>query len=154
MFSKSTEYALRAILYLARNSSMTHKVGIAELAEAISSPRSFTAKILQSLTRDNVLISSVTGPNGGFYLTDQAKKRSLQYVLGLLGEDTVITGCVLGLKECSSANPCPLHNQYKQIKPQLIHMMENKTIGDLANEMKGAITLSHENKRKRPGRRV
>ena len=148
MFSKSTEYALRAIISLARKSSDTQKVGIAELAEAIGSPRSFTAKILQLLTRDNRLISSVTGPNGGFYLTDKAKKKSLHYVLELLEDDTVITGCVLGLQECSSINPCPLHDQYRHIKPLLIDMLDNKTIADLANEMKGPITLSQENNRK------
>ncbi|MBL0008816.1 MAG: Rrf2 family transcriptional regulator [Saprospiraceae bacterium] len=48
MFSKSTEYALRAIIYLAQKSSVDHKIGITELSEAIDSPKSFTAKILQN----------------------------------------------------------------------------------------------------------
>lgn len=136
MFSKSTEYALRAIIYLAKKSSVERKVGITELSEAIDSPKSFTAKILQKLTKDNVLISSITGPNGGFYLTDQAKKKSLRHVLELLDEEEVISGCVLGLRECSEMNPCPMHAQYKHIKPQLLHMLDHKTIGDLAIEMK------------------
>lgn len=143
MFSKSTEYALRAIIYLAQRSSMENKIGITELADAIGSPKSFTAKILQNLTRDNRLISSITGPNGGFYLTDQAKKKSMLYVLELLEDDAVITGCVLGLKECSEANPCPLHAQYKFIKPKLLHMLEKKSIQDLADEMKDPRVVIH-----------
>jgi Rrf2 family protein len=136
MFSKSTEYALRAIIYLAQKSSADQKIGIGELSDAIGSPKSFTAKILQNLTRDNRLISSVTGPSGGFFLTDKAKTKSLLHVLKLMQEEEIITGCILGLKECSEINPCPLHHQYRLIKPQLMAMLDQKTIGELADEMK------------------
>ena len=150
MFSKSTEYALRAIIYLARKSSVDQKIGISELADAIGSPKSFTAKILQKLTKGNRFISSVTGPTGGFYLTEQAKKKSLLHVLTLLEDEGVITGCILGLRECSSVNPCPLHNQYQHIKPQLLDMLDHKTVNDLANEMKDPrIVIHHELKRPR-----
>lgn len=143
MFSKSTEYALRAIIYLAQKSSVENKIGITELADAIGSPKSFTAKILQNLTRGNRLISSVTGPNGGFYLTEQAKKKSLLHVLNLLEDEGIITGCILGLKECSEHNPCPLHSQYKHIKPQLLNMLDHKTIQEMANEMKDPRVVIH-----------
>lgn len=148
MFSKSTEYALRAIIYLAQKSSEDQKVGIAELAEAIGSPRSFTAKILQKLTRGNKLINSVTGPNGGFYLTDKAKRKSLLHVLTLLEDEGIITGCLLGLKECSEVNPCPMHSQYKEIKPLLLDMLDHKTIQQLANEMVDPKIVIHNIKRK------
>ncbi|MDZ4749840.1 MAG: Rrf2 family transcriptional regulator [Saprospiraceae bacterium] len=143
MFSKSTEYALRAIIYLAQKSSVDYKIGITELSEAIDSPKSFTAKILQKLTRGNRFISSSTGPTGGFYLTDQAKKKSLLHVLTLLEDEGIITGCILGLKECSEKNPCPMHSQYKIIKPQLLDMLDHKTIAELASEMKDPRVVIH-----------
>jgi len=143
MFSKSTEYALRAIIYLAQKSSVEQKIGITELADAIGSPKSFTAKILQKLTKDNKLISSTTGPSGGFFLTEQAKTKSLLHVLTLLEDEGIITGCILGLKECSSINPCPLHFQYQHIKPQLLDMLDHKSINDLAIEMKDPRVVIH-----------
>lgn len=143
MFSKSTEYALRAILYLAQKSSVELKIGITELSAAIDSPKSFTAKILQKLTKDNLLISSVTGPSGGFYLTDEAKKKSLLHVLTLLEDEGIITGCILGLKECSEINPCPMHSEYKKIKPQLLAMLDHKTIAELASEMRDPKVVIH-----------
>ena len=136
MFAKSTEYALRAIIYLAQKSSVHHKIGMAELSEAIDAPKSFTAKILQKLTKGNNLVSSITGPTGGFYLSEQAKKKSIFHVLTLLDEDHTISGCILGLKECSEINPCPMHTQYKKIRPQLLEMLDHKTIQEVANEMK------------------
>ena len=64
MFSKATEYALRATIFIAQNSSEEKKVGIQTIAKAIDSPQSFTAKILQLLTRDNKIISSAPGRHG------------------------------------------------------------------------------------------
>lgn len=74
MFSKATEYALRATIYIAQKSTEEKKIGIYEIAKAIDSPQSFTAKILQALTKENKIISSIRGPNGGFFITQEAKK--------------------------------------------------------------------------------
>ena len=135
MFSKSTEYALRAVIYIAREGTKDNKLGIAEIADSIDSPRSFTAKILQLLTADNKIISSVRGPHGGFYISEKAKKLPVRSILKAMGDDEMLGQCVLGLKKCSDVKPCPMHMQYKVIKEQLINLFENKTIADLAGEM-------------------
>ena len=87
MFSKAAEYAIRATLYIAQKSSEEKKLGIAEIAKAIDSPKSFTAKILQLLTKNNKIISSSRGPNGGFYLSPQAGKLPVMAILEIMGED-------------------------------------------------------------------
>lgn len=135
MFSKATEYALRAVIYIAQKSTPGKKLGLAEIAKSIDSPPSFTAKILQLLTADNSVISSTRGPNGGFYITEKAKKLPVRSVLKVMQEEKVLTKCVIGLKQCSEIKPCPMHSQYKAIKEQLIKLFEEKTIGDLAKEM-------------------
>ncbi len=135
MFSKATEYALRATIYIAQKSSEEKKLGIEEIAKAIDSPKSFTAKIMQSLTKDNKVVRSVRGPNGGFYQTDKERKLSLRVVLKVMGEDEMLDKCVLGLKKCSEVNPCPMHFQYKPIKQEMMKMFVEKTIQQLADEM-------------------
>src|SRR5262245_36404222 len=131
MFSKTAEYALRATIYIAQRSADEDKPGLPEIAKAIDSPRSFTAKILQLLTRDGKLVSSVRGPNGGFFLSDKAKRLPVRAILEAVGEDEVLEKCVLGLKQCSESKPCPMHGQYKSIKQQLIKLFETKTIQSL-----------------------
>ena len=135
MFSKSTEYALRAVIYIAQKGSEEKKPGLEEIAKAIDSPTSFTAKILQQLTKDNKVVSSVRGPNGGFYITDKAKKLPVRAVLEAMEEDEVLEKCVLGLAECSEKKPCPMHSEYKIIKQQLIQLFSKKTIQMLAEEI-------------------
>ncbi|MEI7471204.1 MAG: Rrf2 family transcriptional regulator [Chitinophagaceae bacterium] len=139
MFSKATEYALRATIYIAQKSSADNKLGIEEIASAIGSPKSFTAKILQSLTKNNKIISSVRGPNGGFYISEKAKKLPARAILQAMGEDDVLEKCVLGLKRCSEIQPCPMHAQYKTIKQQLIKLFVSTTIQNLSADIKNGV---------------
>ncbi|MCG7855715.1 RrF2 family transcriptional regulator [Flavihumibacter sp.] len=135
MFSKTTEYALRATIYIAQKSTVDKKLGIAEIAKAIDSPQSFTAKIIQQLTRGNTLVSSVRGPNGGFYMTEKAKRLPVRVILDLMGEDSKFQTCILGLKQCSEIKPCPMHFEYKPIKEQLISLFADRSIESLAEDI-------------------
>ncbi len=141
MFSKATEYALRATIFLAQQSSEDHKIGIDDISKAIGSPKPFTAKILQLLTKHNQVVSSVRGPHGGFYLSPKAKKLPVRAILQAMGEDEILEKCVMGLKMCSEIEPCPMHAQYKIIKNQLISLFTQKTIQQLAEEIKEGITF-------------
>jgi len=143
MFSKATEYALRATIYIAQKSTEEKKLSIDEIANAINTPKAFTAKILQILSKKNTLISSVRGPNGGYFISDKAKKLPVISIILKMGERDIIDNCVLGLKKCSEKDPCPMHHQYKKIKEDLIHLFESKSIEQLAKEIdKGKAVIS------------
>ena len=135
MFSKTTEYALRATIYIAEKGTIDHKIGIDEISEAIDSPKPFTAKILQLLTKDNI-ISSAKGPNGGFYITRQSMKLPAKAILEAIEKDGMLNRCILGLHKCSEINPCPMHAEFKSIRAQLNNLFEKKTIQNLADRMK------------------
>jgi len=144
MLSKTAEYALRATIYIAQKGTVDNKLRLEEVAEGIDSPKSFTAKILQLLTQQNRVVSSVRGPNGGFYLTDRARKLPVKAILEAVEEDHIISKCVLGLEECSEARPCPLHTQYKSVKIQLKQMFEKTSVQQLVDEFsKGKIFINN-----------
>ncbi len=131
MFSKACEYALRSTLFIARNSSEENKIGIDQICKGIKSPRSFTAKVLQQLTRAEI-ISSVKGPNGGFYVPEKSLRQPMSSILKAMGEDKMLKKCVLGLKRCTDLNPCPMHEEYKVVKAKLGEMFDSKTIRQVA----------------------
>lgn len=135
MFSKATEYALRASIFIAQKGTEENKIGIAEISKAIDSPPSFTAKILQALRKDNKIIRSVSGPNGGFFMTEKARKLPVRAIIEVMGDNEMLDKCVLGLTKCSGTKPCPLHSKYKIIKEQLIELFETKTIQNLADDI-------------------
>ena len=60
MFSKTCEYGIRAAIFIAFQSYQDNRIGLKEIAKKIDSPEAFTAKILQILSRDNI-IKSIKG---------------------------------------------------------------------------------------------
>jgi len=134
MFSKACEYAIRASLYISIKSIDGSKLGIKEIAKEIDSPAHFTAKILQTLTREGI-ISSIKGPNGGFFLDPNAKPVPLTAIVKAIDGDNILHSCSLGLKECSDKFPCPIHNDIKSYKERLRKIMKEKTLQELGNDL-------------------
>jgi Rrf2 family protein len=135
MFSKSCKYAIRAILYLALYTSKEQKMGVDELAAKLDVPKHFLAKILQQLTR-NDLISSSKGRNGGFYLTEENKKLNLLAVIECMDGARAFRECILGLAECSNENPCPYHGTVRKYRDQFLMLVEQETIEESAQRIK------------------
>ena len=141
IFSKTCEYAIRAVFYIAHKSSLGNKVGIKEIAVAIDSPELYLAKILQDLSRKG-LISSTKGPNGGFYIEEDSFNRPLSDIVEAVDGNGLFYGCALGLKQCSEINPCPLHEQFKALRTQIHHLLSSTTINGFNEElMNGLLSL-------------
>jgi Rrf2 family protein len=129
MFSKACEYAIRALLFIAQKSKDGSKVGIKEIARGIDSPEHFIAKILQDLSRKG-MVQSQKGPSGGFYLDQHSLNASLADVVRTVDGDSIFSGCGLGLKQCSEARPCPLHNEFKKIRDDMFNMLQTAKLGE------------------------
>lgn len=134
MFSKSCEYAIKAMIFVAQKSKDQARVGLKEIAKGTDAPEHFVAKILQELVRKR-LVQSIKGPNGGFYMTKHDIKTSISDIVKAIDGEKIYTDCVLGLKACSEVNPCPVHFEYKDIKKNIIAMMENNTIGNFNEKL-------------------
>lgn len=57
MFSKTCEYAIRAMIFISQKSDEGVRVGIKEISKGIDSPEHFIAKILQNLSRKGLVSS-------------------------------------------------------------------------------------------------
>lgn len=134
MFSKACEYAIRAALYISVKSIDGSKLGIKEIAKEIDSPEHFTAKILQTLSREGV-ISSIKGPNGGFFLDPKSKPIPLNAIVKAIDGDDILNSCSLGLKQCSDKFPCPIHHEIKAYKERIRDIMKEKTLQHLSIEL-------------------
>ncbi|MDQ1090102.1 MULTISPECIES: Rrf2 family transcriptional regulator [unclassified Siphonobacter] len=134
IFSKTCEYAIRAVFYIAHKSTTGHKTGIKDIAAGIDSPELYLAKILQNLSRQGI-ISSTKGPNGGFYMQESSLKKPLSEVVEAVDGNSLFYGCALGLSQCSEVNPCPLHDQFKSIRDQIHQVLQQTTIGEFNEEL-------------------
>lgn len=141
MFSKTCEYAIRAIIYIYNKSTVCDcKVGIKEIATEIQSPEHFTAKILQLLSRHEI-VSSTKGPNGGFYMSTHQGQLNLLEIVKAVDGSRVFTGCVLGLSQCDETKPCPIHNEYKPIRDKMKAMLTNTNVESLATKLEDGLAF-------------
>ncbi len=118
MFSKSCIYAIKIMVYLAlqKEKAATY-VGVTEISKAIDSPKAFTGKILQQLSKAD-LLDSIRGPKGGYSLP-KGKKVSLADIIRVIDGNQLLDGCILGFKECSENRPCPAHFKLKSVRDYL-----------------------------------
>jgi len=135
MLSNASKYAIRAVLYLAENSSDNKRYGAKAIAEELEIPRPFIAKLLQQLAKAK-LISSVKGPKGGFYTTSKNLENNMCSILNEIESENIFEGCFLGLPQCSDENPCPVHFIVAPFKEALLDKFQNQTIRDFATEVK------------------
>ncbi|MET6998172.1 RrF2 family transcriptional regulator [Chitinophaga defluvii] len=140
MFSKTCEYAIRAILFIAQKSKDGDRVGIKEIAHGTDAPEHFIAKILQDLSRRG-LIQSVKGPNGGFFLDKAALRFSLADVVKAVDGDRLFSGCGLGLKQCSETHPCPIHHEFKKVRKDILNMLEKAKVGEFHEQLEKKLTF-------------
>lgn len=140
MLSNASKYAVNAVLFLALDAHMERKVGAKEIAENINVPVPFLSKLLQDLSRKGI-ISSSKGPNGGFYLTDKNRAQKLLVVVDQIDGLTKLEECVLGLGECSSEKPCPLHHMVQPLRISLLNELSTNSITTFAKKVQEGKTF-------------
>ena len=135
MLSNSSKYALKAVLYLAVNSDESRKIMAKNISDPINVPQAYLAKLLQELSRHNI-VSSTRGPNGGFYINAQNRETPLIDIVSVIDGDNRLNSCLLSLQNCNNEKPCLLHNFADPFRTDLIKNLEKKTIGDMAKDVK------------------
>ena len=135
MLSNSSKYALKAVLYLAINSSKEKKVLAKEISAPTNIPKAYLSKILQALSRHHI-VSSIRGPGGGFYLTKENRTVPLMDIIHVIDGDNRLTSCMLSLQECNAEHPCPMHDLVGDTKVRFVKNLEETTVDDLVVDIK------------------
>lgn len=141
MLGKTSEYAIRALVYVYIQNINGKRPGFKEIAKNIDSPEQFTGKVLQSLTREK-LVSSMKGRGGGFFFDHPATPLPLYEVVRIVEGEDFFSKCGFGLKHCNCNNPCPIHDDYAQLRDGFLELVKNQTIQSLAikiNEHKAVL---------------
>ena len=106
MLSKTAEYALRAVVFLGGQPDRPASADL--LSEKTKVPRRYLHRVLQDLVAAD-LVSSRSGPGGGYELACATNKVTILDVINAVGPIERINACPLGLK--SHTKLCPLHKE-------------------------------------------
>jgi Rrf2 family protein len=129
MISYTCKTAVKAVIYLASRSDRPEKASIREIAEHIDANGHTVGKVMQTLVKQGI-IKSTKGPSGGFFITEQQQQQSLMRIVEAIDGSQLLTGCGLGLTECSGDHPCPIHDQYKVARDILVDIFSGNTVKD------------------------
>ena len=130
VLSKSSEYGLRALLYMVSKNEAQQYVSIREMSEKLDISFHFLTKILQSLTQANLLVS-YRGPSGGVAFNVPPDQILLGDIVRVLEGDDFFDTCLLGLPGCGEAVPCPMHQFWKEIRGALRQEFEITTLAKM-----------------------
>jgi len=127
LLSDATEYALRAVVWLAQRPGEPQKTR--EIAEGTRSAQGYLVKVLQSLAKADI-VSAQRGSHGGFTLERDPESLTVLEVIDAVDPIERIRTCPLGLKshgECL----CPMHRRIDDALASIEDSFRDSTISDL-----------------------
>ncbi len=137
MISQSSEYALRAVVWLAGHPEDT--LSTPEIARRTKVPGGYLSKVLQALGRAG-LVTSTPGRIGGFILSRPPSRISVLDVINAVGKLPRIERCPLGM-ETHRQHLCPLHKRLDDVAELAERRFAETMISDLVNEARDALPL-------------
>ncbi len=130
--SKKIEYAILAIRYIS-----IHKgngcTSVKEISESENIPYDLLAKILQKLSKTNLLISQ-KGPNGGYTLGIEPYTISISDIMEAVEEEIKITDCNKdnGSRiDCNKYDCCSIRAPLKKIQEEVKKVFHQTKLTDL-----------------------
>ena len=129
MISRSSEYAIRALTYMAQQEAGAFHLA-QDMARELSIPPAFLGKVLQPLVTRGIL-GSQRGRGGGFRLVKSAEDVSLAAIIATQENLERSRACVLGQGQCSDQNACPLHKEWRSRTDSFLEHLERTSLADL-----------------------
>jgi Rrf2 family protein len=129
VISRSSEYAIRALTYMAQHEAGTFHLA-QEMARELSIPPAFLGKVLQPLVTRGIL-GSQRGRGGGFRLVRPASEVFLAEIIATQENLERSRQCVLGQGECSDEHSCPLHAEWRSRTDSFLEHLERTSLSDL-----------------------
>jgi len=139
MLTNASKYAIRSVLFLAQNSNINKKYGVKNIAEELDIPLHFIAKLLQPLVKKGI-VSSLKGPNGGFYFTAENGNNKICDIIEVIQGENILYSCFLGLPKCDDSNPCPVHHIVYPFKSELSKKF-NMSLNEFKEDMNNLGTI-------------
>ena len=137
MISATARYALRAVVWLAKQADQSLFVNRSEIATATRIPVDYLLKVLNELDRAGI-VESRRGPGGGYRLKTAPQQTTVLQVV--LAVDTIprFSECPLGFTEHN--NLCPLHRLLDNVNAKVEETFRAFSIADLIPERKQSQT--------------
>lgn len=131
MLSKTALSVVKALVFLADQPEGAY-VGAGEIAKNIDAGHNYLGKILQFLTREE-LVQSQKGMWGGFRLARPASEIRLFDAVDPIDHVSRWYGCFLKNGTCSQDHPCVVHERWAHVRKAYLDFLKDTSIADLSH---------------------
>jgi Rrf2 family protein len=134
--SKKSDYALRALVYLAINHPH-NSVQIKEIATREKLPTKFLENILLSLRKAGLLYSKM-GLKGGYALARPPDKITMGEVVRVLDGTLAPISCVslVEYERCSEETTCAIRSVMQDVRNAVTKVLDETTLADLCKRVR------------------
>lgn len=130
MLSRTAEYAVRAVVLLARHYG-ERPVSADEIASILGAPRNYLSKTLNALTHRGIL-TSARGPGGGYALAIAPNALSVADIADIFADARPGGArCLLDDSLCDPTHPCSAHRRWTEITLSAREPLLRTAIGEL-----------------------
>ena len=134
MLSQKAKYALQALAYLSSHYKEKKPVLISEIAEERRIPIKFLEAILCELRNERILLS-VRGRNGGYLLANHPKKTTLAKIIRIVDGPIALISCASlnFYKPCENCNEkvCGINPVMAEARDAILKVLEKRTLEDI-----------------------
>lgn len=129
--TRAADYGVRAMVHLAMLPAHERAL-LPALAAATEAPVSFLSKVLQALSRAN-LISSWRGKSGGFAILPRGRRASMREVIEAIDGPICLNVCLVKGKSCGRKSWCPAHPVWMRAQQAMLDVLSKAKITELAS---------------------
>ena len=130
LITRATEYAIRAVLYLAKQppGEIVLKKDICRTQDITPA---FLTKILQPLIKAGI-VGSQRGVGGGFYLAREPAEITLLDIVEAEEGPVYLNQCLIEEGSCERDLFCPAHGAWRHIRGEMTRILGDYTFARLA----------------------
>ena len=129
--TRKADYAIRCVLHLSRDPEAV--ASVEEISRAMLVPKTFLAKILQSLMRAGI-VSSIRGVKGGFQLAKRPKDINLLDVIDAIQGPSASNICAIDKRMCQLSSRCTVHPVWMKIREMVEKELKKKNFAELSKK--------------------
>jgi Rrf2 family protein len=132
LITRATEYAIRAVLYLAKQPS-GEVVLKKDICRTQDITPAFLTKIFQPMIKCG-LVGSQRGVGGGFYLAKKPEEISLLDVVQAQEGEILFNYCLEEPGTCKRDQICPVHDAWEKVRGEVTTALLGVTFDELVRD--------------------
>ena len=132
LLTKNTDYAIRALLHIARNGE--GYLSSREISNKENIPLPYLRRILNRLREEEIIITR-EGVGGGAKINRDPAEIRVSNLIRIFQGDITLLDCVFRKNICINIKTCPLRKRIKKIEKVVVKELESVTIADLLDDL-------------------